>query len=92
VLNVSADHCHVERPELAEHESLAIDLHSHGDGEAFFSEIDDTDDAGEVKISGVLGGLGETGTPSAVFRLNLLGLIIPLPVPVAAIFKAPEPA
>jgi hypothetical protein len=36
--------------------------------------------------------LGENGTPSAVFRLNLLGLIIPLPVPVAAIFKVAEPA
>ena len=92
VLKSSADHIHFNRPALLDHESLAIDLHSHGGGEAFFSPIDDKDDAGEVKISGVLGGLRQNGKPSAVFRLNLLGLLIPLAVPVAAIFAVEEPA
>lgn len=79
-----------ERPALAEHESLAIDLHSHGNGSAFFSATDDVDDAGEVKISGVFGGLGEGCEPDVAFRLCVLGMFIPLKVPASAIFKQPE--
>ncbi|MET3232088.1 UNVERIFIED_ORG: PRTRC genetic system protein A [Burkholderia sp. 1263] len=81
-----------ERPQLAAHESLAIDIHSHGDGAAFFSDQDNADDAGEVKISAVLGGLGEGATPSVAFRLCVLGMFVPLKVPTDAIFKVPEPA
>lgn len=81
-----------DRPALAEHESLAIDLHSHAHGPAFFSATDDADDAGEVKVSATFGGLGEGDTPSAVFRLCVLGLYIPLKVPVDAIFRAPQEA
>lgn len=94
-LHVSAsspDGINFDRPVLEAHESLAIDLHSHGGAPAFFSDKDDTDDAGEVKISGVIGGLGDGGTPSVAFRLCVLGLIIPLKVPVSAVFKVPEPA
>ncbi|MFT0167533.1 PRTRC system protein A [Paraburkholderia mimosarum] len=79
-----------ERPALAPHQSLAIDLHSHGHGDAFFSSTDDADDAGEVKIAGVLGGLGDGNKPSVVFRLCVLGMTIPLKVPVQAIFKPAE--
>ncbi|CAE6811426.1 hypothetical protein R69658_05422 [Paraburkholderia aspalathi] len=81
-----------DRPTLAPHESLAIDVHSHGDGAAYFSAQDDADDTGEVKISGVLGGLGEGGTPSVAFRLCLLGMFVPLKVPADAVCKVPEPA
>ncbi|MGF6643150.1 PRTRC system protein A [Paraburkholderia sp. GAS82] len=81
-----------DRPELPPHQSLAIDLHSHGHGQAFFSPVDNEDDAGEVKISGVLGGVGDGDMPSVAFRLCVLGLTIPLKVPVEAIFKAREPA
>ncbi|AMU14865.1 jamm isopeptidase [Burkholderia cenocepacia] len=81
-----------ERPDLPPHQSLAIDLHSHGTGPAFFSGTDDADDAGEVKISGVLGGLGDGNTPSVAFRLCVLGITIPLKVPAEAIFKVPERA
>lgn len=81
-----------ERPALAPHESLAIDLHSHGTAPAYFSEQDNADDAGEVKISAVIGGLGEGGTPSVSFRLCVLGLFVPLKVPADAIFKVPEAA
>jgi PRTRC genetic system protein A len=86
----SPSHLDVVRPVLAEHESLAIDLHSHGAGEAFFSPRDNGDDAGEVKIAGVFGGLGAGGTPSLVFRLCALGLAIPLRVPVEAVFPAAQ--
>lgn len=81
-----------DRPALAPHESLAIDLHSHGNSLAFFSEQDDADDAGEVKISAVIGGLGADGTPSVAFRLCVLGTFIPLKVPADAVFKVTEPA
>ncbi|CAN7607957.1 PRTRC system protein A [Caballeronia sp. LjRoot34] len=81
-----------DRPVLAPNESLAIDIHSHGAGMAYFSPQDDTDDAGEVKISAVLGGLDADGTPSVAFRLCVLGMFIPLKVPAAAVFKVPEPA
>jgi PRTRC genetic system protein A len=81
-----------DRPALAEHESLAIDLHSHGDSAAFFSATDDADDAGEVKIAGVFGGLGAGSEPDVAFRLCVLGMFIPLKVPAAAIFKQPQEA
>lgn len=61
-------HLEAERPDIAEHESLAINLHSHGRGHAFFSSDDDADDRGEVKISGVFGSLHRTER-SAVFRV-----------------------
>lgn len=80
-----------DRPVLESHESLAIDVHSHGDGAAYFSAQDDADDTGEVKISGVLGGLGEGGTPSVAFRLCLLGMFVPLKVPADVVCKVPEP-
>ncbi|RDU99180.1 PRTRC system protein A [Trinickia dinghuensis] len=92
IMNASPGAISFERPELPPHQSLAIDLHSHGRGEAFFSATDDKDDAGEVKIAGVLGGLGADDKPSVSFRLCVLGLTIPLKVPVEAIFKAAEPA
>lgn len=92
IKNASPGAVSFERPVLEPHQSLAIDLHSHGHGQAFFSPTDDADDAGEVKIAGVLGGVGDGDTPSVVFRLCVLGLTIPLKVPVEAIFKAAEPA
>lgn len=57
---------------MEEGEFLVLDVHSHGHFDAHFSIEDDKDDAGSMKFSGVLGEL-HTDTPSAVFRLNLLG-------------------
>jgi PRTRC genetic system protein A len=57
---------------LEEGEFLVLDLHSHGKFDAYFSERDDADDAGSMKFSGVIGNLN-TGTPTTVMRLNLLG-------------------
>lgn len=65
--------------------SLAFDLHSHGLGPAFFSPTDDADDAGTVKIAGVFGNLDKP-VPSVAFRLCVLGLVIPIPVPADKIF------
>lgn len=71
---ISSDqnHIHYSRPILADDEYLIVDLHSHGFAKAFFSEQDDADDTGEVKISGVIGSLNATN-PSWVFRYCLLG-------------------
>lgn len=92
ISSTSPNEINFDRPALEPHESLAIDLHSHGADPAFFSPKDDQDDAGEVKISAVLGGLSDEGTPSVAFRLCVLGIFVPLKVPADAIFKALEPA
>ncbi|AWV04038.1 PRTRC system protein A [Burkholderia sp. JP2-270] len=81
----------INRPPLADDESLAFDLHSHGTGPAGFSATDDADDAGEVKIAGVIGGVG-TANPSVAFRLCALGKMITLRVPVQAFFPSTEKA
>lgn len=73
-----------DRPQLEAHESLAIDLHSHGAAPAFFSAQDDEDDAGEVKIAGVVGSLGTDPVASWAFRLCALGVYMPLPAPRAS--------
>lgn len=62
------------RPRLADHEHLAIDLHSHGKLEAFFSATDDTDDLGEIKIAVVAGTVD--AAPTFASRLCLLGAFI----------------
>lgn len=79
-----------DRPQLAEHESLAIDVHSHGGAPAFFSATDDQDDAGEVKISCVLGDLSDGQPPSILFRICVLGMTLPVPVPSSAVFGEPK--
>lgn len=64
----------IRRPRLEDHEHLAIDLHSHGRLDAFFSSTDDADDAGEVKLAVVVGKLDRE--PRWDTRLCLLGLFI----------------
>ncbi|MBR8316032.1 PRTRC system protein A [Burkholderia dolosa] len=81
-----------KRPPLADNESLVVDLHSHGTTNAFFSDVDDRDDAGEVKLSAVVGTLAAGATPSVAFRLCALGKTIRLKVPVSAFFAAAETA
>lgn len=81
ILKASAGQVEVKRPALEDHESLAVDLHSHADMDAFFSSTDDADDAGEVKISGVVGRLGAGAAPVWAFRLCALRVYLPLPGP-----------
>lgn len=81
----SAGHIQYRQVEPAPDESLAIDLHSHGHIEAFFSSTDNEDDRGAVKISAVFGNL-DTAAPTVAFRLCVLGLYIPINVPAAKIF------
>jgi PRTRC genetic system protein A len=85
VLDKSTGSVRYELRELDDHESVAIDMHSHGHIPAFFSDTDDRDDAGSVKISGVVGNL-DSDTPTAAFRLCVLGLYLPINVPADRIF------
>lgn len=66
-------------PPMAADESLAVDLHTHGRAEAFWSDDDDRDDRG-IKIAGVFGRLHEV-RPDACFRLVINGSYRPLPHP-----------
>lgn len=64
-------------PQLAPHESLAVDLHSHCLFPAFFSQEDDRDDLMAVKIAGVFGRTQNTA-PESKFRLCIGGKFIEL--------------
>lgn len=79
------DHIQYKQVDLGERESIAMDLHSHGNSAAFFSPTDDDDDRGAIKISGVFGGLDQD-SPSVALRLCVLGLYIPIQVPAEKIF------
>lgn len=67
----------LHRPQLEAHEHLAVDIHSHGALGAFFSATDDADDAGEVKLSVVLGNLNDPGSQTLAMRLCAHGIFIP---------------
>lgn len=92
-VSVGSGHIQFERPALAPYQSLAVDLHSHGAGAAFFSSQDNQDDAGEVKISGVIGSLTPEGDrlPTIEFRICALGVTIPVPVDPATLFASAKP-
>jgi PRTRC genetic system protein A len=79
-IDASGSHIHFHRPVLEEGEEMVIDLHSHGTFPAFFSGQDNLDDAGEVKISVVIGNCNQP-QPSVAVRLCALGKYIPLPKP-----------
>lgn len=62
---------------LAAHESLVVDIHSHGHLPAGFSGQDDRDDAGCTKVAVVIGRVAEP-EPEIAVRLCLHGLFRPL--------------
>lgn len=69
-------HIRYRRPVMAEDETVAVDLHTHGRAPAFWSGEDDRDDQG-IKVAGVFGWL-DRPRPSACFRLVVNGLYRPL--------------
>lgn len=66
-------------PTMDADETLAVDLHTHGYGRAFWSATDDGDDQG-IKVAGVFGCL-QHPKPQALFRLVINGRFRPLPHP-----------
>ena len=67
------------RPAMDGDETVAVDLHTHGHGPAFWSADDDRDDLG-IKVAGVFGCLHQT-RPEAEFRLAINGRFKALPHP-----------
>ncbi|MCK6375979.1 PRTRC system protein A [Zoogloea sp.] len=65
------------RPPMADDETVAVDLHTHGRAPAFWSADDDRDDQG-IKVAGVFGLLDQP-KPMARFRLVINGLYQDLP-------------
>lgn len=62
---------------MADDETVAVDLHTHGRAPAFWSADDDRDDQG-IKVAGVFGLLDQP-RPMARFRLVINGLYQDLP-------------
>ncbi len=70
-LDASPNGIDYRMPSLADDETIAIDLHTHGRAAAFWSATDNRDDRG-VKVAGVFGHLDRV-RPSAAFRLAVNG-------------------
>ncbi len=65
-------------PVLEDGEHLIADIHSHGEGHAFFSFQDNDDDRTEIKIAIVVGNV-DSDTPTMRMRLCANGYFIELP-------------
>lgn len=87
-LRSSPAHIDYRLPALADDETVAVDLHTHGHGIPFWSDDDDSDDQG-IKVAGVFGCLHHT-RPRAEFRLVLNGMYRALPHPWQATVLAAE--
>lgn len=72
VESVSAGHIHYRLPD-AYSDSLFLDIHSHGNGEAFFSAVDDASDVHGVYIASVLGHCDSATTMTSMSRLVIDG-------------------
>jgi len=79
ISSAGVGHVRYGLPALSEGEHLAVDLHSHGELDAFFSAQDDADDAGSVKVAVVVGHCGKDQRPQLRARLCCLGVTVDLP-------------
>lgn len=75
-------------PALADDETVALDLHTHGHAAPFWSDDDNRDDQG-IKVAGVFGCLHHA-RPRAEFRLVLNGMYWALPHPWQAVAPVTE--
>jgi len=66
-------------PVLAPGWHIVCDVHSHGNGRAYFSSTDDADDAHSTKIAVVIGQLAHEGGPELVGRICAGGMFIMMP-------------
>lgn len=58
---------HIPRPD-----NLVIEIHTHGEGRAYWSAVDDEDELG-IGLYGVIGGLGPDKSLSMQFRAGVYG-------------------
>lgn len=73
-------HINYLTPEYGAGEVMVVDLHSHGRFDAFFSNTDDIDDAGQIKVAGVVGHCDRPAQRISM-RLCVLGMYVQLPAP-----------
>lgn len=76
-LSASPGHINYNRPNLPLGTWQVMDIHSHGIAAAFFSEQDDRDDQGEIKLAAVVGSL-LPGRYDLVARGVMLGNFVDL--------------
>lgn len=75
---VSSSDSHVSyRDALPDGCELVVDLHSHGDDDAFFSRDDDLSDGNGIYIAGVMGKCSSMIGQTLVFRMVIHGQFFP---------------
>jgi PRTRC genetic system protein A len=67
-------------PEYGAGEVMVVDLHSHGRFDSSFSDTDDIDDAGQIKVAGVVGHCDRPNQRVSM-RLCVLGMYCHMPWP-----------
>lgn len=75
-LFVSSELIDYKEPALDEDDVGVVDIHSHGHAAAYYSHVDDLDDAGGIKVSAVIGKVNQN--PEFVIRLVAIDEFIPL--------------
>lgn len=68
VTHASPDRVDYMEPALAADEIAVVDVHSHGLYSAYFSDLDNQDDMGSIKLSAVIGRLDQE-SPEVAIRL-----------------------
>lgn len=63
--------------ECLDDEIVVVDLHSHGGAPAFFSDVDDADDAGSIKLSVVFGRCERADQMDVASRLCVIDTFVP---------------
>ncbi len=76
-ISASSNRIDFQEPTLGEDEVAVVDIHSHGPHRAYFSSIDDSDDAGGIKIAAVIGRVNSS-QPEFAMRLVAIDEILPL--------------
>lgn len=69
---------YVQREPIADNESMVVDIHSHGNFPAFFSEEDNRDDATGVKVAVVIGRVDNPDGCELKARVCFFGIYVAL--------------
>jgi PRTRC genetic system protein A len=84
-LHASPDRIDYQEPPMSEDEVAVVDIHSHGQHRAYFSTMDDSDDAGGIKIAAVIGRVNSS-QPEFGMRLVAIDEFLPLTLTVEGHF------
>lgn len=76
---IKVSSCEVKYSTDYDPETVFLDLHTHGNGDAFFSPTDDESDSrGGIYLASVLGGCASVNTITAVSRIVINGIFYPI--------------